>query len=255
MPIEVIVIILFLYAVGWLRQQAEKQKRRQALPPRPQRSRSPADPTDEADPSSRPARDILPDELWREIEALARGEPSRTEVPEPPPVAAESKPAPASQETRPPHRSVEPRPLRSPERESELWREGRELVVRSPAPREVIEGAVVAESKPGAAEPRISVAGTPGAVSGAPLPARLASVTDAALTTRIGTDREDAPPTLQSFADAHAAEWLVGASPEDLRKAVILHAVLGPPLGLRRQDRTGQGGRRADSPEEPTAAD
>jgi len=228
LPIGWIVVLVLFYGFSWLNDQAKKQRRRQAstrIPrearqqPNPALERTPARAGAADDKRKSRASDMLPDDLWEEIEALARGERTRTEIPSPEP----SPPPPAKAEPETTH-AVQDQTA------------GPEEVVPSAAtaPHRIRSGITVRSRAPRSTERSKPTASPSGSVQRKGVSVQLASVEDAA----IGSDLSRGRASARSGGrTTEVSSWLVNASPEDLRRAVILHAVLGPPLALSNPDR------------------
>ncbi|MEZ4414814.1 MAG: hypothetical protein R3E10_03605 [Gemmatimonadota bacterium] len=194
-----LLVAWFLGALGNQRKRKERAARRNAPGPSDVRREQGPQSGDVAQARPRRARDLIPKDLWEEIEALAQGRPPRpVPTPAPEPQAQTPQRRPTGSDGARPRVAVPPARARRP----------------SPAPRplpppDALPEAVSLERL----EPRpLPVAGE-----------RSASGLSAAPTLRRPT-----PASRRRPARALGLE-----DPAAARKAMILREVLGPPLSLR----------------------
>ena len=171
---------------------------------------------DQDDGDEEPSEGMIPQDVWAEILGLARGDPQRAE-PDPPP---EVVPIPASREEMPREgqlREESPRQERSAA--STAPREEPVRVASRQFPSSHGANAVLHQSKPGDYESRLAVSRSP--------PGDYES--------RLAVSRSPARDSGEGETVGIRAELFGSGSAGDLRKAIILSEVLGPPHALKEE--------------------
>jgi len=218
LPFLVLIAIGVMNAIGQKKKKEQRMGRKPDAPPRPSRreSRLPGEPPDatrtppldrpraEADGEEDSSEGMIPADVWEEILGLARGRPVATKPTDPKPMEAEG--LEGLEEFEPPEERIEERESRPPPRPRETRPEP---AARSFPPSHGAQAALHT-GPTGDFESRLKVKEAPA----------------------VKVEEEDERPRVR-------VELFGDGSTEELRKAVVLKEVLGPPLGLREDRRLG----------------
>ncbi len=168
------------------------------------------------DGDDEPSEGMVPQDVWAEILGLARGDPQRAE-PDPPP---EVVPIPGSREERPQEDQLrEDPPRQEGSAASVAPREEPVRVAQRHFPSSHGANAVLHQSEPGDFESRLAVS----------------RPSSRDFESRLAVSRPSSRDLGEGETEGTRAELFGSGSPGDLRKAIILSEVLGPPHALKEE--------------------